>query len=324
MNAILWMKSGTQPMAQVLDRPLIQHIVEQIVERGIRHITLLHAGCGAEVAGFLGNGERWGVAIETRVAPGAVTAADFAAACGNQEGELTLLGNAARLGFLPHVGPESSAWNTLFFDEEEGVGSWSGWALMDSASLPDFAGRIAAGADWRSAVRESGICTKKVFLDRPSLSAASPREVLLANRRALDGKFPGLFFNGKEKQPGVWVARGVKLASSAQLQAPCYLGEDAWIGADCVIGPYSVVAPGSVVERGTVVARSVLSEGTFLGPELEVADSCVDHNRIFNVRLGAEIVVEEEHVASALMPTAASAGILSPARKFFGLLRASF
>ena len=320
MNAILWVTPGTQPMAQVLDRPLVQHIVEQIVERGVRRITLLHSAADGAVAAFLGNGERWGVAIDSRVMAGANVAAQFEAACGSVEGELTLLGNAARLGFLPHFGPETGNWNTLFFDEEEGVGAWSGWALMQSLDLPEFASRIVGGADWRMALRETGIATKKVFLNQPSLGAATPREVLVANRRALDGDFAGLFFNGKEKQPRIWVARGAKIAPTARLHAPCYIGEDAWVGANCVVGPYAVIAPGSVVEQGTTVTRSVLFEGTFLGPELEVSDSCVNHNRIFNVRLGAEIVIEEEHIASALM-SGASSGIFAPARQLFGFLR---
>jgi hypothetical protein len=313
MKALLWIPPGTQPMAQVLDRPLVQHVVEQIVERGVRSITLLHGAVDAATAAHLGNGERWGIAITSRRVTGPPSNADFEAACGTDDGEWTLFGNAARVSHIAAIGSDSASWNTLFFDEEEGVGAWSGWAVMQSADLPGFAGRVAAGADWRAAVRETGLAIKKVFLDHPSLSAATPRDVLLANRRALDGEFPGLFFNGKERSPGVWVARAAKIAPSARLQAPCYVGEDAWIGADCRIGPYSVIAAGCVVERETAVARSVVYEGTFLGPELEVSDSCVNRNRIHNVRLGAEIEVGEAHVASALSP-AAGGGLL-------GLLR---
>lgn len=304
MNAILRIESGSQPMAPVLDRPLIRHTVEQLVERGVRRITLLHDAREAAAASCLGNGERWGVAVVSRTIAGSPAAADFAAACQDAGSELTLFGNASRISHLPGFDNGTDVWNTLYFDEEDGVGGWSGWALLQPHVLPEFAARIAVGVEWRDALRQTTIQARKVFLDHPSLSAATPRDLLLANRTALDGRFPGLFFNGKERHPGVWIGRDARIARTARLHGPCYIGEDAWIGAGCVIGPYAVIAPLCVVERGTSVARSVVHEGTFLGPELEVSDSSVNHNRLHNVRLNAELVVGEEHVASALAPAA--------------------
>lgn len=318
MNAILWIQSGSQPMAQVLDRPLIQHTVEQLVERGIRHITLLHNAAEANAAAHLGNGERWGVTIAARVVPAFATAADFAAVAPAAEAGLTLVGNASRVSHLPRFDADPGVWNTLYFDEEDGVGGWSGWALLQPRALPEFAARAAVGVEWRDALRQTGLQARKVFLDHPSLSAATPRDILMANRTALDGRFPGLFFTGREKEPGVWIGRGAHIAATARLHAPCYIGEDAWIGPECVVGPYSVIAPLCVIESGTSVIRSTVGEGTFLGPDLEVSDSSVNHNRIHNVRLNADLVVGEEHVASALAPTASGSGLF--ARSFRNLL----
>jgi hypothetical protein len=288
------------PMAQVLDRPLIQHVVEQLVERGVRAIRLLYRAEEEVAAQHLGDGTRWGIRVTSIPVKGQHTKEDFTAACSDVEPGLFLCGNAARLPHLPKDLAASAPWSSLFFEEEDGVGSWSGWALVESAVLPAFGEAVVCGLAWREACRTAGIQAKKVFLEHPGLSGTSPREILLANRRALNGQYPGLFFTGREQQPGVWIARGVKVAASARLQAPCYIGEDSWIGADCSVGPYSVIAPGSVVERGTSVTGSVVSEKTFLGPELEISDSMVVRNHVYNVRLDVDFVVGEDHIASGL------------------------
>lgn len=301
MKAILYFgASGTIPMAQVLDRPLIQHVAEQLIERGIREITLLHDTRQADAARHLGDGTRWGIRVGSVAVTGQPAMDDLARSCGPDGAGLVLFGDAGRLAHLPRDLAASGPWNTLFFDEEDGLGAWSGWALLEAGILPAFGAAIFSGSGWRDAVRCSGAQSRKVFLDYPSLSAASPKDLLQANRRALTGQFPGLFFTGREKQAGIWVARGAKIPASAVLQAPCYIGEDAWVGAECRIGPNAVIAPGAVIEQRTSVAGSVIGRKTFLGPELEITDSLVERNHVHNVRLDVEFVVEEAHIASAL------------------------
>ena len=316
MKAILWIPAtGAQPMAQVMDRPLIQHVVEQLVERGVEHISLLLNERDTAVRELLGDGRRWGVEIEQRMLWSAPAQADFAAVCAARDGEMMLLGNAARVAHLPNVAGETSSWNTLYFDEEYGIGGWSGWALLHGDALPAFAAHAATGMDWRKSMQESALAAKKVFLEFPSLSGMTPQDVLTANRIAMEGRFPGLFFHGRELRPDVRVARGARIPASAVLQGPCYVGEDAWIGEECRLGPHTVVGPGCVVEQKTCVARSVVAAGTFLGPELDVQDSYVHFNRIQNVRLDTDIEVEEAHVLSALEPQMGS-GLLPTAREF--------
>lgn len=297
MKAIIWIpeNTGVQPIAQLLDRPWIQHLVEQLIDRGIREIRFITAGeamTGA-VRRHLGNGQRWGIYVQ--VATGAEVLPESAGH--------VLFGRAGTISQLPSFAETGAGrWNTLYFDQVEGVGHWSGWALLQSGLVSGFLAQLQAGADWRCAVRELGVDIKKVFLDGPVLPANSPADVLRSNRLALDGACPGLYFTGREAQPGVWIARGARVDASAKLEAPCYIGEDAWIGAGAHLGPHAVIGANSVVEAGTSVVRSVVAEGTFLGPELDIRDSYVFHNQIHNTRLGVVLEIEEEHVASALRP----------------------
>ncbi len=300
MKAVLLLNGHGLPMAQVQDRPFIQHVIEQLVERGVREISLLYGQPHEAAARYLGDGTRWGIRVEAIPVLGQGAAADLERACASCPSGLVLLGNAGRLAHLPTAPGQAGPWSTLYFDEEDGVGGWSGWALLEAQVLPGFGAATASGSGWREAARASGVSARKVFLEFPTLSCASPKEILAANRRALTGEFPGLFCNGREREAGIRVARGARIPASATLRSPCYIGEDAWIGDKCTIGPYAVIAAGAVIEQRSRVAGSVIGPKTFLGPELEITDSLVERNHVHNVRLDVDFVVEESHIVSAI------------------------
>lgn len=292
MRAILWMSQNQgQPMAQLLDRPFVQHVVEQLVERGVTRIELYARPSDDEVVRLLGDGARWGIEIQC------LPVERLEEACG-ESAQLVLFGNACCLPALPSL--KESAKPAIFFHDESQISRWSGWVLAPERPLADFVQRILDGGNWREAIRAARLQVEKVFLEGPSLCACSGQDILDANRVALDGGYPGLFFDGTERQPRVWVAKGAKVPDSAVLQSPCYIGHDAWIGEDCRVGPHVVIGRECAVERGTAICNSVVGEGTFLGHNLVVADSVVNRNRIHNVRLDATLEIEEEYVASAL------------------------
>jgi len=310
MKAVLWLSHPeSQPMAQLLDRPFIQHVVEQLVTRGVSRIELVLGLRHKAAAHLLGDGTRWGIPIACHPLDRVATQADFAAMAA-AEGAAILCGDAGYLPSLPVLAKDGETLVSpgLFFHDEGSEIAWTGWAVLPEQEVPTFAAKIALGEDWRTAITPRLLDVKKEILTGASIAAASPQQVLDSNRIALEGGYPGLYHDGVEKEPGVWVARGAKIAATAVVEGPCYIGEEAWIGETCKIGPFAVIGRECVVERGTSVQRSVLSEATYLGPELEVADSSVVQNVIYNVRLGAALEIEEEHVVSGL-----NSGTLLPA-----------
>jgi hypothetical protein len=302
MKAVLWIcHPESQPMAQLLDRPFIQHIVEQLVTRGVSRIELLMGHRNKAVGHLLGDGTRWGISIACHPLDHAATQEDFAAVTAG-DAAVILCGDAASLPALPVLKKdgETLASPALFFHDEGDEIAWTGWAVLPEREVASFAAKIVGGEDWRTAITPRLLDVEKKILEGASIAAGSPQQVLDSNWMALEGGYPGLYHDGVEKEPGIWIARGAKIAATAVVEAPCYIGEEAWIGETCKIGPFAVIGRECVVERGTSVRRSVLSEATYLGPELEVADSSVVQNVIYNVRLGAEVEIDEEHVVSGL------------------------
>ena len=304
MKAILYVSQPeAQLMSQVLDRPYIQHVVEQLVRRGVDRIDLLLRASDKSAAALLGDGTRWGISIEGRLLAESPSRWDFAACCDCDEKGLAVFGDLGRLPALPELGDADphTLKPAIYFHDENRSSRWTGWGLLPERDIPEFAATAVKHDNWRVALLECGVSVEKVFTEQPSLCVTTPRQVIESNRAALESEFSGLYFDGSERNSGVWIGRGAKVPATAILHAPCLIGEDAWIGEDCHVGPHAVIGRKCVVERDTRVCRSVVAEGTYLGPGLDVADSVVVRNKIHNVRLDADLEIDEPHVDSNLM-----------------------
>src|SRR5262249_27495080 len=95
-------------------------------------------------------------------------------------------------------------------DAEADGRRWTGWALLAPralASLPGDPDEAGLEAHLRAAAAdERGWCETV----RP-LSVATFADILEAHHAVLTGAFPGLLLSGREADPGVWLARNVRL-----------------------------------------------------------------------------------------------------------------
>jgi hypothetical protein len=299
MKAIIWVSDKkTRLMTQIIDRPYVQHLLEQLVRRNIGSVSLYLNSPEPKLRELLGDGTRWGIDLQIHEA----ASIPVHELCDSSQQGLALLCDASWLPALPHFSQETEgiSWPSLFFHDRNLTSQWTGWAMMPENLLAAFSSQIMSGVDWRTAASRLSLSFHKVFLEVSSLNTSGAAQTLESNRIALTGAFPELSFYGLERESGIWVARGAKVPASAKLEAPVYIGENAWIGEGCQIGPEAVIGQNCVIEKGTRVCHSVVARGTFLGPELEVNESVVEHNKIENTRLEVALEIEEAHVASSL------------------------
>jgi lipopolysaccharide/colanic/teichoic acid biosynthesis glycosyltransferase len=93
--------------------------------------------------------------------------------------------------------------------------------------------------------------------------------------------------NLTEKQPKVWLGRGVKVPRSAELIGPLAIGDDVEIGEDAVVVGPTVIGPRSRISPGVVVRRG------FVPPDTEVGSGSIGL---------ANVIQSNNHSAVALMP----------------------
>jgi hypothetical protein len=79
------------------------------------------------------------------------------------------------------------------------------------------------------------------------------------------GHAPGLMIHAAQVRPGVWLARGARVAHDAQLVPPVLIGGEARVFAKAQVGPRAIVGHASVVEREAVISESSIAKATIVG-----------------------------------------------------------
>ncbi|MGE5454732.1 MAG: sugar phosphate nucleotidyltransferase [Methylocystaceae bacterium] len=83
-----------------------------------------------------------------------------------------------------------------------------------------------------------------------------------------------------EQRPGIYIGEGAQINASARLEAPCYIGPGAQIKANARIGAHSVVGTSCVINEGASLKRSILWHRVFAGRKAEMRGSVLCHNSV--------------------------------------------
>lgn len=271
-------------LSPLVDRPFLHHLIETVVGHGIRELDIIVPERASNIANALGSGTRWGARFRYYTVADAVSLYDgFRQIPGQSDGDSVLLVHSEVLPRVCLEPGESGA--TLFFWEESEI-HWTGWGVVRLSDLQnmqdglDEAGLLASLTSKENAARQ--------IVERPLMARSYP-ELLESNRRVLSKDFPGLVVSGKEVQPGVWIARNVKVHPTASLAAPAFLGENCRIGALAHVGPGVSIGKDCMIERETQVTDSVVYAGSYVGQQLALKNVVVDRSRLINTACEAEI-----------------------------------
>jgi hypothetical protein len=239
----------------LLDRPFVQRVIEALTGRGVTdvHVVLGHAAEAVEAA--LGDGRRWGCAIAYHLIGDPDRAERAVAAVARAAGGRVVIGRADCLPALPPGLP--AAGPGVLFGRP---GAWSGWAVADAADLADVGGggpdAVARcltdrGARWTP-------CGK-------TLELRSIADVPAAQRALLRGEVENALVAATEVRPGVWVARGARVAPTAVLDPPVFVGENTAVGPRARVGPYAVIGPGCMLDHDSAVRDATVCPDTYIG-----------------------------------------------------------
>lgn len=94
--------------------------------------------------------------------------------------------------------------------------------------------------------------------------------------------------DGVATENAVWLQGDVTISPEAIIIPPVMIGRNCKIKAGAKIGPYTVLGENCLIETGATVERSVIWEGTYLGPNVTVRSAIV----------GARATIKRESVIS--------------------------
>ena len=295
------------PMLPLVDRPFLQHVVEHVLDRGVREIDFALCHRPEKIEEFLGDGSRWGGVFRYHlVADPSRPYRVFQALGLERHGGPLLLGHGDRLPPLPlqqSPGDLKLEKPVLFLNEggpkaADAPGlAWTGWAWLPG----DVAAMVPPDLDEPALEKflMAGARGEKALVSRP-LSVESFEALLESNRQALEDGFPGLLRSGTEVKKGVRIGRGARVHASAEVNPPVHIGENSRIGPGVRLGPHAVVSRDCVVEEGCVVQDAVIFPETYVGEGLDLRDALVDRNQLVNVKVGGGVSIPDRYVLGSI------------------------
>jgi hypothetical protein len=124
----------------------------------------------------------------------------------------------------------------------------------------------------------------------------SVREPSLAHAlgcAALLGQAEGLVVHGAEVKPGIWYARGARVAEDATIVPPALIGVGARVFARARLGPNVLVGDGAVIERDAVLSEVSVAPDTLVGEGARIRQAHVDPRGMTSLADGVRAEVDD-------------------------------
>ncbi len=270
----------------LIDRPFIQHVVENLIEAGIRKFDFIMCRHPEKFEKLFGDGTRWGCEFKFHLTRRVAETSNVLRA-------LALTAESSDEKFLPVRADRFSAFSA------------------EMPSTDAFAGleKMAISADTLS---DSELKLESLF-DKPQIpakddqnstpnfySAENCAALLNAQKKFFAANAPRDLLTAREIERGVWFARNVSLHPTAKINAPVFIGENCRIAADAEVGPNAVLGANCLIEKKCAINNSLVLADSYVGENLEVADSLLGGGKIINTRLGAEIEIPDQFILGSL------------------------
>jgi len=302
--AAMRLMSARYPLAMfhILDRPVLQVIIEYLIEQGVSSFDIVLNHRPEDVESYFGDGQRWGSKINYHLCkdPQHPYQVLHTLNLADDTGPV-LLGHIATLPALPEAGLQSLDPLTVTHfmcatSPKETSLSWTGWTLMPSQAwvqTPRQADYATIASTFAAVPHTDVVCDRQLHFD-------SYPALLQANIAVVTGCFPQLQPPGRLNEPGVWISRNVMLHPTAKVTPPIYIGENCRIGANVQLGPNAVIGSNTILDTGSIVVEAMVMRDSYIGEGLELDSVIVNKNLLVNTRLDIETHVTEQFMLSEL------------------------
>ena len=275
----------------LVDRPLLQHIVEYLVGLGICRFEFILSHLPEKVEACLGDGARWGCTFRYHLIPVGTSPYRMVRTIATDLGDTILLGCA---DCLPEMESVTDAPPVLFYT---GGNAWSGWAVLP----PDACVRIeSANPQTEEEMTELLARDSTKLVAARTLSFRSGPELLRSQRQLMSGEFSGLLIGGRQSEKSIWISRNVSIHPTAILEAPVYIGPNCRIGRGAKLGPCAVISENCILDSFSSVENSVVAPGSYIGQGLELDQVLINRNLLVNVKIGTSFLASETFLLSSL------------------------
>ncbi|MBF0544900.1 MAG: sugar transferase [Candidatus Riflebacteria bacterium] len=301
-----------QPLFPLVDRPVIQHIVEGLVEINVKEIDFLLFHYPERLESFLGDGKRWGCSFKYHLLRNPDTAIEKLRTLPMPDDSSFLIGDATVIPdfkflfnfFICDPIKLIESLPTIFTGKKRGdLGNesinWTGWAILNQPFIDEFLNEKGDDGCQKKLLQlyeEGSICN--VTLD--SIEIKSLSDFSVANNLILSKHFPFIMVSRPENDPGIWIARNVSIHPAVHFMPPLYIGENSQIGANTSIGPNVVIGSDCFLDENCSVKESWVFPGSYVGEGLDLKNSIIHHRTLVNLEIGTSFTVTDDFLLAPL------------------------
>ncbi|HEX5661836.1 MAG TPA: hypothetical protein VFX59_31810, partial [Polyangiales bacterium] len=109
----------------------------------------------------------------------------------------------------------------------------------------------------------------------------------------LRGEVTDILVHAAQTRPGIWLARGARVADEVKLEAPVLIGRNARVFGDAQLGPNVIVGAAAVIERGAQLVEASVRADTLVGEGARVRHAQVDARGIVSFAEQARTEVDD-------------------------------
>jgi hypothetical protein len=263
-----WTSTNTEWL-EFLDRPLLQHAIEQMVQMGVKHCVVISEDPAVTLE-RCGAGERWGCALSAIPASGVDGFLSLLSA------DSVFIGRADCIPRLRQHDAFAHAPVQLVFHRTKQKAMFTGWGRVSREVLQErqFS---TGGADSLVKAHGKDLGWLLEFVS-VCIRTDSPEMFLQSQQLVLEGLFPELIFYANEVQPGVWAARGAVIHPSAQIEGKVFVGAFARVSHNVKIAGHVVLGHNTAVGSHASLTDVAVQPGTYIGRKATVRHSVVFAN----------------------------------------------
>ncbi len=309
------------PLFRIVDKPILEHIIETIVSQGVTKIDLVISHLPKMLEEQIGDGQRWGVIIQYYLAKeGSHPLQAIQPSLMMRQEDYVIVGNGTELPEFSLAEAEriflDNRKSTLILDFNK---NWTGWGLISREYLL----HLRTDTPLENFLQPIHTISHQFLRKRHLLSVQNLQALAKSNHKLISQIQPTFLFpsNSRMVEKGVWLSRGVTIHPNAKITPPVFIGEACQINAYAQIGPNSVIENNCLIDESSIVQHSLICQRSYVGQGLEVKNSIVDRNTIVNLSLGAYLSMQEEFILSELhAPSLTNYLLKSLGQYFAGLL----
>lgn len=295
----------------LVGKPIVEHLVEQLVTCGITDITLLCDHHPDQVVRHFGKGERWGCTLNiVALREGMELHRVLSTALFGIEGMVLCLDSTLVLSqglktFLDKAVTEPQC--ISYPDLPDQVGLCSGDAALFQKIAREC--RFETLKTCLEAARSCKIPVTAIAVDFPIRLIALPADLLTIQREILEERLSGIRIPANKAEEGIWLGSHILLPAGYRLLPPVMIGSYTRIGGSGQIGPNVVIGSSCLVNNSDLIQQSIVMHGTAVGPHTELNGLIVSGNMLLNLESGISVTAPDAFIlgdvsqeAERLMP----------------------